>query len=1113
MSGFVELGCMSNFSFQEGASHADELFDRARSQGATALGVCDRDSVSGLVRALEASRASGVRLVAGARLRFDPPVREAVPVELLLWPCELRGWANLCRLITDGHVQGRRAIGSLLTRADGLMAAVIPPPGVALAEQWFLETVEGLARLFGERLSMVLVRQGLPDEWLRLRQACALAAHVGVATLATNLPRCHDPSRRELADVLTAVREGKPVAACGAALAPNHEAHLRGEATMRALFDFAPEAVDRSVEIARRCEGFSLEQVRWSYPRDCAPEGVTPLAHLRALTMQGAIERWPQGVPAAVAQRLEHELALIAELRYEPYFLTVHEIVAFARSRGILCQGRGAAANSAVCFCLGITAVDPDRMDTLFERFISRERDEPPDIDVDFEHERREEVIQWIYRRWGRHRAALTAEVIRWRGRSAVRDVGKAMGLAPEAVDRLAKQVDRHMADPREAAAADADEDDAALDRGVATRSTVRRNDTVAKLVVGHNQSVPVQPLDDLEARVLRMAAELEGFPRHLSQHVGGFVMSDGRLDEIVPVRPATMEARTIIEWDKDDLEAMGLLKVDVLALGMLTCIRKCLDLVNEARSEPTAPALAFHSIPSEDPATYDMACRADTVGVFQIESRAQMSMLPRLKPRRFYDLVVQVAIVRPGPIQGDMVHPYLRRRAGLEPIAYPDARIERVLGRTLGAPLFQEQAMTLAVVAAGFTPGQADQLRRSIAAWKRRGNQLAQYGEQLEAGMLANGYTRQFAQQVFTQIQGFSGYGFPESHAASFALLAYASAWLKRHHPAAFTAALLNSQPMGFYAPAQLVRDAREHGVEVRPIDANFSAWDCTLEPRGVRGFAEPPALRLGLRMVRGLSQACGERVAAVRGVVQAAGGGSRQGATVLAAQEADRAPTAGAVHGPWRSVEALWRASGASAAAMRALARTDAFGSMGLDRTQALWQAQRLRECDMPLFEQAAPEPGAVESRAELPTVAPIERTLQDYRQTGLSLHGHPVRFLRERLSRAGARPCAAVQAAHECPDGCRVSVAGVVLLRQKPGTAKGTVFITLEDESGPVNLIVRPKVWRRFRVQVRGAHALLAHGRVQRREGVTQLVATRLRGIDHLLDAGGQRAREFR
>jgi len=1067
MSGFVELGCMSNFSFQEGASHADELFDRAREQGAAALGVCDRDSVSGLVRALEASRASGVRLVAGARLRFDPPVRQAVPVELLLWPFELRGWANLCRLITDGHVQRRRAIGSLLTRADGLMAAVLPAPGVALAEQWFLETVEGLARLFGDRLSVALVRQGLPDEWLRLRQACALAAHVGVPTLATNLPRHHDASRRELADVLTAVRESKPVAACGAALAPNHEAHLRGEAAMRALFDFAPEAVDRSVQIARRCEGFSLEQVRWSYPRDCAPEGISPLAHLRALTMQGARERWPGEVPTAVMQRLEHELALIAELRYEPYFLTVHEIVAFARGRGILCQGRGAAANSAVCFCLGITAVDPDRMDTLFERFISRERDEPPDIDVDFEHERREEVIQWIYRRWGRHRAALTAEVIRWRGRSAVRDVGKAMGLVPEAVERLAKQIDRHMVDPREGGEVDARQ--------------------------------AVQPLNDLETRVLRMAAELEGFPRHLSQHVGGFVMSDGRLDEIVPVRPATMADRTIIEWDKDDLEAMGLLKVDVLALGMLTCIRKCLDLVNEARADPAAPALAFHAIPSEDPATYDMACRADTVGVFQIESRAQMSMLPRLKPRRFYDLVVQVAIVRPGPIQGDMVHPYLRRRAGLEPISYPDPRIERVLGRTLGVPLFQEQAMSLAVVAAGFTPGEADQLRRSIAAWKRRGNQLAQYGERLEAGMVANGYSRQFAQQVFTQIQGFSGYGFPESHAASFALLAYASAWLKRHHPAAFAAALLNSQPMGFYAPAQLVRDAREHGVEVRPIDANFSAWHCTLEPRGLRGFAEPPALRLGLRMVRGLSQADGERIAAVRGAVQAAGGGS--------------SPREGVACGPWRSVEALWRASGAGAAAMRALARADAFGSMGLDRTQALWQAQRLREADMPLFEQAAPQPESVEPRAELPPVQATERTLHDYRHTGLSLRGHPVRFLRDRLARAGARPCAAVQAAHECPDGCRVCVAGVVLLRQKPGTAKGTVFITLEDESGPVNLIVRPKVWRRFRVQVRGAHALLAHGRVQRRDGVTQLLATRLRGIDHLLDVRGQAVREFR
>jgi len=1052
MIGFVELGCMSNFSFQEGASHADELFDRAAELGMTALGVCDRDTVSGLVRALEASRGSGVRLVAGARLRFDAPVPGATPVEVLLWPFELAGWANLCRLITDGHRRGERALGSLQVRGGGLMAAVVPPPGVALAEQWFLEVVEGLARVFGDRLSLVLCRHGLADEGLRLRQVLALCAHAGVAPLATNLPRYHRASRRELADVLTAVREGRPVEACGAALAPNHEAHLRSEQAMRALFDVAPQAIDRSVQVAERCRGFDLAQVRWRYPADVAPPGVRAIEHLRQLVGAGAAERWPAGVPAAVAARLEHELDLIQELRYEPYFLTVHEIVAFARGRGILCQGRGAAANSAVCFCLGITAVDPDRMDTLFERFISRERDEPPDIDVDFEHERREEVIQWIYRRWGRHHAALTAEVIRWRGRSAVRDVGKALGLSQDAVERLARRAE--------------------LDQ-------------------------PAQ--GELEARVLCMAVQLEGFPRHLSQHVGGFVMSHARLDEIVPVRPATMADRTIIEWDKDDLEAMGLLKVDVLALGMLTCIRKCLDLVNEARADPAAPALAFHAIPSEDPATYDMACRADTVGVFQIESRAQMSMLPRLKPRRFYDLVVQVAIVRPGPIQGDMVHPYLRRRAGLEPISYPDPRIERVLGRTLGVPLFQEQAMSLAVVAAGFTPGEADQLRRSIAAWKRRGNQLAQYGERLEAGMVANGYSRPFAQQVFTQIQGFSGYGFPESHAASFALLAYASAWLKRHHPAAFAAALLNSQPMGFYAPAQLVRDAREHGVEVRPIDANFSAWHCTLEPRGVGGFADPPTLRLGLCLVRGLSQAEGERVAAVRGPVQAAGGGS--------------SPREGVACGPWRSVEALWRAAGASAAAMRALARADAFGSMGLDRAQALWQAQRLREADMPLFEQAAPQPESVEPRAELPPVQAAERTLHDYRHTGLSLRGHPVRFLRDRLARAGARPCAAVQAAHECPDGSRVRVAGVVLLRQKPGTAKGTVFITLEDESGPVNLIVRPKVWRRFRVQVRGAHALLAHGRVQRRDGVTQLLVTRLRPIDHLLDAGGQVVREFR
>ena len=1028
---FVELACMSNFSLQEGASHADELFTRAHEQGAHALGVCDRDTVSGLVRAMEASRTSGVRLVAGARLRFDPPVPEAVPVHMLLWPMNVQGWGHLCRLLTDGNVHGVRPLGSLLTHHEGLMAAVIPPPGVALAEQWFLESMAGVAGIFGDRLSLTLTRHGLPDEGLRLRQTAAIAAHVGVSTVATNLPRYHDASRRELADVLTAVRMGVPVEACGAAM--NHEAHLRTAAVMQLLFDAFPESLARSGQIADRCKGFQMQQLRWRYPQDCSPPGVRPIEHLRTLTLAGARERWPDGLPQPIVHRLEHELALIAELHYEPYFLTVYEIVSFARSRNILCQGRGAAANSAVCFCRGITTVDPDRMDTLFERFISRERDEPPDIDVDFEHERREEVIQWIYQRWGRHHAALCAEVVRWRGRSSVRDVGKAMGLSLDAVERLVKGAH--------------------------------------------------QPQDALESRVRRMAAELEGFPRHLSQHVGGFVMSQDRLDEIVPIRPAAMADRTIIEWDKDDLDVMGLMKVDVLALGMLTCIRRCMDLVNATRTDSIeTPALAFHTIPSEDAVTYDMLCRADSIGVFQVESRAQMSMLPRMKPRRFYDLVVQVAIVRPGPIQGDMVHPYLRRRDGVEPITYPNAQIERVLGRTLGVPLFQEQAMTLAVVAAGFTPGQADQLRRAIAAWKRRGNQMVQYGEQLQQGLLANGYTQTFAKQVFQQILGFSGYGFPESHAASFALLAYASAWLKQHHPAAFLAAILNSQPMGFYAPAQLVRDAREHGVEVRPIDVHFSHWDCTLEPAGVHGFTQPPAVRLGLCMVRGLAREQALRV--------------------------ERAQ----LHGPWRSLEAWWRASGVSVAGARILARADAFGSMGLGRQQALWQAQRLRDVPMPLFEQIAPQTHEVEPRVTLPQRALLETIVQDCQQTGMSLRGHPFGFVRQRLMRVGVRPCAAVQASHECPDGCCVSVAGMVLLRQKPETAKGTVFITLEDESGPVNLIVRPKVWSRFRQQVRHAQVMLVRGRVQRRGGVTHVLATRLRSIDHLMANPGPGPRDF-
>jgi error-prone DNA polymerase len=831
---------------------------------------------------------------------------------------------------------------------------------------------------------------------------------------------------------------------------------------MRAVFPDVPEAVRaaaiaRAAHVAARCAGFSMSMLRYRYPREVSPPGVAPIDHLRALVEQGAAERWPAaagGVPTKVRTLLEHELSIIRDLDYPCYFLTVHAVVAFARGQGILCQGRGAAANSAVCFCLGITAVDPTRSDMLFERFISRERDEPPDIDVDFEHERREEVIQFIYRTWGRSRAALCAEVICFRGRSAVREAAKAFGVDPAEAQAVAER----MADSP-----------AGTDAASRARAAL------------------------IEA-VLCTAKELEGFPRHLSQHVGGFIVTDGPLCELVPVRNARMDARTIVEWDKDDAEAMGMLKMDILALGMLTAIRKAIDLGN-AHPSPGWPrgaegsirgALAYRTVPPEDAETYAMVSRADTVGVFQIESRAQMSMLPRLRPRCFYDLVIEVAIVRPGPIQGDMVHPYLRRRDGTEPTEYPNEAIRTVLGKTLGVPLFQEQAMALAVVAAGFTPGEADQLRRAIAAWKRSGNQIARFGEKLIGGMRARGYGQRFAEQVFGQIQGFSGYGFPESHAASFAMLVYVSAWLKRHHPAAFTAALLNSQPMGFYAPAQLVRDAREHGVEVRPVDVLRSQWDCSLED------AASPALRLGLRMVSGLREEDG------RAVVDAA-----------------------RAHGTFTSVEAIWRASGCSLHALRRLAAADAFAAMGVPRQQALWQVRALRDSDAPVLDEAA-EQGATlfdMSPQPLPAVPPLQSVAADYAGAGLSLRDHPIRFLRESLARRGAVPCAALRAIGEGrTPRPSASVAGLVLCRQRPSTASGIVFMTLEDESGIANLIIRPKTYERIRRIARGAMAVLAEGTVEHRSGVTHLVVRRMTDLGGELAAlaGGaipQQSRDFR
>ena len=778
---YAELHCKTNFSFLEGASHPDELVHRAAELGYAALAITDRNSLAGVVRAHAAAKQAQLHLLIGAELT----PADAPPVVLLA--TDRKAYGRLARLITVGRRQAPKGechltFDEIAGHAEGLLAGVI---GEA--------TQADLCRyreLFGDRCYLLAELERGPHDERQLEQRLRTARQAGVPLVAAGGVYFHHPSRRALADVLTSVRAGCTVAEAGELLFPNAVRHLKSPAEMQALFARAPGALERTIEIARRCT-FSLDELRYEYPEELAPPGQTPLEYLTALTWEGARQRYPSGIPDKTRQLLEHELKLIAELRYEAYFLTVWDLVRFARSRGILCQGRGSAANSAVCFSLGVTSVDPDRMDVLFERFISRERNEAPDIDVDFEHERREEVIQYVYEKYGRERAGMTAEVITYRPRSAVRDVGKALGLSLDRVDTLAKTLDNH--------------------------KTLEANRCAA---------AGIDPQSPVGRQLLGVVSELLGFPRHLSQHVGGLVITQGPLCELVPIENAAMEGRTVIEWDKDDLDELGILKVDCLALGMLTAIRKCFDLIEQHHGRK----LALADIPEADEPVYDMICRADTMGVFQIESRAQMSMLPRLRPRTFYDLVIEVAIVRPGPIQGDMVHPYLRRRAGEESATYPNEEIREVLHKTLGVPLFQEQAMRLAMVAAGFTPGEADQLRRAMAAWRRPGV-IDEFRTRLIAGTRAKGLSAEFAEMVFKQIRGFGEYGFPESHAASFALLAYVSAWLKHYYPAEFCAALINSQPMGFYAPAQLVRNACEHGVEVLPVDVNHSRWDCTLE------------------------------------------------------------------------------------------------------------------------------------------------------------------------------------------------------------------------------------------------------------------------------------------
>ncbi|PWC88832.1 DNA polymerase [Azospirillum sp. TSH100] len=1011
---YAELQVATSFSFLEGASHPDELAMTAAALGLAAVGVTDRNSLAGVVQMHIAAKKFGLRVLIGCRLDLTDAD------SLLAYPTDRAAYARLSRLLTLGKRRAPKgdcfiARADVLAHAEGMLFLLIGPDR---RDESFLRELRawrsGLAR---GQLYLAASHRYQGDDSRRLRWLAGLAEAEGVPLVATNDVLYHGAGRRALADVMTCIRHHTTIDEAGWRLSANAERHLKPAVEMRRLFRDQPDAVARTVEIAEACR-FSLDELRYDYPDEVA-EGRDPQETLVALTWEGAAKRYPGGIPDAVRHTVERELALIADQRYAPYFLTVHDIVRFAREQDILCQGRGSAANSAVCYCLAITSVDPTEVDLLFERFISSARGEPPDIDVDFEHERREEVIQHIYKKYGRHRAGLTATVIRYRARSALREVGKAMGLSADLVARLTGSIWGWSRDG-------VDEERA--------------------------RKLGVDPDDPRLKRTLELAQELIGFPRHLSQHVGGFVITRGPLSDLCPVANAAMEDRTTIEWDKDDIDALGILKVDVLALGMLTCIHRAFDLIERVHGQRWTLA----TVPQNDPAVYGMLGRADSLGVFQVESRAQMSMLPRLKPKEFYDLVIEVAIVRPGPIQGGMVHPYLRRRSGAEPVTYPMPELEPVLSRTLGVPLFQEQAMKVAMVGAGFTAEEADQLRRAMAAFRKTG-QVQRFRDKFIAGMTAKGCDPAFAERCFKQIEGFGEYGFPESHAASFALLVYVSAWIKHHHPAIFAAALLNSQPMGFYAPAQIVRDAREHGVTVLPPDVNLSEWDCAVE-----GFS---SLRLGLRLIKGFTPEHAESI-----VLSRAGG--------------------------YRDPYDLWRRARLPVAVLEKLAKADAFRSVGLDRRAALWAVRALGDTPLPLFERLD-GPMAEEPEAPLPAMALGEHVVMDYGSLSLSLKAHPLALLRDGLP--GITPAERLA---QTRDGRRLTAAGLVLVRQRPGSAEGIVFLTLEDETGIANLVVMPDAFETFRRPIMTARMLAATGRVQNHDGVVHLRVETLIDLTHRL-----------
>lgn len=1013
---YAELRCRTNFSFLEGASHADELVGRAAELGYQALAITDLNSLAGIVRAHVAAKQAKLKLLVGAELTLT----DALPT--VVWASDRPSYARLCRLLTLGRRRAEKGDcqltwNDLAQHAEGLLVGVAPKtphcPANLLAKYY---------EAFSDRCYLLAGLHRHGDDVDRLAAYAKLSQQTGLPLVAAGDVYYHIPERQPLHDVLTAIRHGVTIdEADGQSLLTNGEHHLRSRLDLEQLYRNFPEALARTVEIANRCQ-FSLDELRYEYPDELVPKGKKPFQWLEALVQRGAEQRYPESVPAKVRQTLHKELALIKKLNYEAYFLTVWDLVRFARSQGILCQGRGSAANSAVCYCLGVTSVDPAQSDLLFERFISEERGEPPDIDIDFEHERREEVLQYVYQKYGRNRAGLAATVISYQLRSAIRDAGKALGLSLDRVATLSKQVDGWTRDPK-------------LPQRFAEAG--------------------VNPDSNLGRRLIATVDRLIGFPRHLSQHVGGMVITRGPLCEMVPIENAAMEDRTIVQWDKDDLEALGMLKVDCLALGMLTAIRKCFQLLEKH----TGKRWTLATLPAEDPQVYDMICRADTLGVFQIESRAQMSMLPRLRPRKFYDLVIEVAIVRPGPIQGDMVHPYLKRRNGEEPVTYPNDEIEAVLERTLGVPIFQEQAMKLAEVAAGFTPGEADELRRAMAAWRSPGK-IEHYRQKLIEGMRANGLEEEFAERCYRQLQGFGEYGFPESHAASFALLVYASCWLKHHHPAAFCAAMLNSQPLGFYAPAQLVRDAREHDVTVLPVDVNHSDWDCTLESVG-----QTLALRLGMRLVSGLRTNAAEHIEQARQT------------------------------GSYQSLEDLRRRAQLDRQTLSTLAAADALGSLGVNRRQALWYAlgQEKSQTTRPLFAEIEDEEEVI---AALPAATAEREVFADYQSLGLSLKNHPLTFHRKHLESCGVLPAVALQ--HQ-PSGTEVAVAGLVLLRQRPGTAKGITFVTLEDETGATNLIIHARTWERYYRVAKRNRAWIARGELQHAESVIHLIVRKIEPLE--------------